>query len=277
MSYSTSLPAGYTALITGASAGLGAEFARQMAPEAGTLVLVARRRERLDVLKEELTLTRPKLRVFTFVHDLNDPAAIEALLAELKAKEIAIDYLVNNAGLGDLGTFESAPWPRIQSMLRVNMEALTALTHALLPGMIQRKSGAVLNVASTAGFLPLPTFAVYAATKAYVNSFTEALAIEVRPHGVTITALCPGPVATEFGDVATRPNSGREFGPVKALYVSAEQVVREALAGVRKGKVRIIPGLQVRLGALFLELFPTPVKRVFLNRAGRLNAKPKQV
>lgn len=272
MAQTTTLPAGFTALITGASAGLGAEFARQLAPEAGMLVLVARRQERLEALKEELTLQNAALRVHLFVGDLNDPAAVDRLKADLDGNGIAVDYLVNNAGLGDLGTFETSEWTRVQSMLRVNMEALTALTHALLPGMIARKRGVILNVASTAGFLPLPTFAVYGATKAYVNSFSEALAIELRPHGITVTALCPGPVSTEFGDVATRANSGRKFGPVKALYVSAEQVVREALAAARRGRVRVIPGLQVRVGALFLECIPTPVKRLFLGLADRLSS-----
>lgn len=271
MANTTSLPAGYTALITGASAGLGLEFARQLAPTAGTLILVARREDRLQALKEELTLGHHALRVHISSCDLSNPAAVTGLLAELHSCEFAVDLLINNAGHGDLGTFETSEWPRIQSMLRVNMEALTALTHALLPGMIQRKRGAILNVASTAGFLPLPTFAVYAATKAYVCSFSEALAIELRHYGITVTALCPGPVATEFGDVASRANSNRKFGPVKSLYVPAEQVVREALDGLRRGKPRVIPGLQVRVGALLLEFIPTPVKRLFLSLAGSAN------
>lgn len=261
------LPNGYTALITGASAGLGAEFALQLAPEAGRLLLVARRLERLEVLKEELTLKYPELHVILFAVDLREPKAIEALLVELKDKNIEVDFLINNAGLGDVGTFESSDDERIYSMLRVNMEALTTLTHALLPPMIAKKQGAILNVASTAGFLPLPTFAVYAATKAYVCSFTEALAIEMRHKGVTVTALCPGPVATEFGDVATRANSKRKFAPVKALYVPADQVVREALAGLKRGHVRVIPGTLVRIGALFLEWIPTPLLRLVLRFA----------
>ncbi len=225
------LPSGFTALITGASAGLGAEFARQLSSCAGTLVVVARRLDRLEALKEELTLQHPALRVLLCEVDLNDPQGVPQLLENLKERQMEIDLLVNNAGLGDVGTFESSDWSRVQSMLRVNVEALTALAHGLVPRMVARKHGAILNVASTAGFLPLPTFAVYAATKAYVCSFSEALAIELRPKGISVTALCPGPVATEFGEVATRANSKRNFAPAKALYVPTEQVVREAFDG----------------------------------------------
>jgi uncharacterized protein len=271
------LPDGFTALITGASSGLGAEMARQVATEARVLILVARRLDRLGVLKEELTLQHPDLHVYLCQVDLNDPKSIEQLLDYLKDKSIAVDFLINNAGLGDLGTFQSSDWPRVRSMLLVNIEALTALTHALLPGMLRRGKGAILNVASTAGFLPLPTFAVYGATKAYVCSFSEALAVELRQSGVTVTSLCPGPVSTEFGEVATRPNSRRKFAPVKALYVPAVQVVREALDGVRRRKVRVIPGGLVRAGALFLEFIPTPVKRFFLRWADRFSGPEKPV
>lgn len=269
----THLPPDYTALITGASAGLGTEFARQLAATAGTLILVARRLDRMEAVREELNIQRPGVRVLLFQLDLNDPQAVPQLLGALRERNLSVDYLVNNAGLGDLGTFETSDWGRVQSMLRVNIEALTALTHALLPGMIERKMGAILNVASTAGFLPLPTFAVYGATKAYVCSFSEALAIEVRKHGITVTALCPGPVATEFGAVATRANSGREFGPVDALYVPVDEVVRQSLEAVRRGQARVIPGALVKVGASLLEIIPMPVLRFFYRIASGLNSK----
>lgn len=271
MSNPTPLPSQFTALITGASAGLGAEFARQLAPAAGTLILVARRLERLEVLKEELTLLHPQLRVVLFQLDLAEPQSVPGLVEVLRDKKLPVDYLVNNAGLGDLGTFESSDWTRVQAMLRVNIEALTALTHALVPGMIARKQGVILNVASTAGFLPLPTFTVYAATKAYVCSFSEALAAELSVHGIIVTALCPGPVSTEFGEVATRPNSARKFAPVEALYVPAEEVVRQALDAARRGQHRVIPGALVKAGALLLEILPVPLIRALYRIASKFS------
>jgi short-subunit dehydrogenase len=202
-----------TVLITGASAGLGAEFARQLAPEAKTLILTARRAERLDALKKELIAQNSELEVYIVVADLSQPEGVDELLLYLTKNILSVDFLVNNAGFGDVGTFETSDWSKIRSMLRVNIEALTALTHALLPGMLARKNGAILNVASTAGMLPLPTLGVYAATKAYVCSFSEALRAEVKNRGVTVTALCPGPVETEFNSVASRPNSSRSMRP----------------------------------------------------------------
>ena len=199
---------GCTALITGASSGLGAEFARQLAPDVHALVLVARRLERLDGLKRELESAHKNLTIYIYGADLGIEDQRVAFVEWLASQNLKVHFLINNAGLGDQGTFDSSDWNRIRAMLEVNISALTHLTHLLLPSMTLSGRAAILNVSSVAGFLPLPSIAVYAATKAYVTSLSEALAIELRPKGITVTALCPGPVATEFNYVARRPGVG---------------------------------------------------------------------
>src|ERR1700720_4377090 len=197
---------GCSALITGASAGIGREFARQLATRARALFLVARREQRLNELRDELRDRNPQLNVHVRVVDLCDKLQIDELVRWLEQNKIDIDFLINNAGLGDYGPVATSDFERDDRIIQVNVAALTFLTRLLLPQMIQRKRGAILNVSSSAGFLPIPGMAVYAASKAFVNSFTEALRAELQPNsGVNITALCPGPVHTEFGDVAKRP------------------------------------------------------------------------
>jgi short-subunit dehydrogenase len=257
-------------LITGASAGLGAEFARQLAPEAKTLILTARRSDRLEELKKELIAKYPKLEVYTPTFDLSQPAAVDELVLYLTKNVLKVDFLINNAGFGDIGTFETSDQNKIRDMIRVNIEALTTLSHALLPDMLAQKNGAILNIASTAAMLPLPTFAVYAASKAYVGSFSEALRMEVKDRGVTVTALYPGPVETEFGQVASRPSSSRAFAPPKSLLVSPEKVVSAALAGVLAGHARVIPGLLVKLGILPLEIVPMPIIRLIMASSAKM-------
>ncbi|HEY5770091.1 MAG TPA: SDR family oxidoreductase, partial [Terrimicrobium sp.] len=198
---------GCTALITGASSGLGVEFARQLAPHAHSLVLVARRLERLDALKAELESLHSNLRVLVYGADLGREDQRLAFVNWLPSQDVKIDFLINNAGLGDRGAFESSDWNRVRSILEVNISALTHLIHLLLPSMMLGGRAAILNVSSVAGFIPLPNTAVYAASKAYVTSLSEALAIELRPRGITVTALCPGPISTEFHEVASRPGN----------------------------------------------------------------------
>jgi len=236
---------GCTALITGASSGLGAEFARQLAPYARGLVLVARRKDRLEELAAELQSIHPALDVRTYVADLSDSGQREALAAWTASEKIGIDFLINNAGLGDHGEFASSKWSRVKAMLDVNISALTHLTHLLVPAMIRSGRAAVLNVSSVAGFFPLPHMAVYSATKAYVTSFSEALAIELRPQGITVTALCPGPVPTEFFDVATREgeqDAADHFKTFPAFVVSPQEAVLAGLRAVAKDRARVVPG-----------------------------------
>ena len=251
---------GCNGLITGASAGIGREFARQLADRARSLVLVARREQRLSELRDELRNRNPQLNVHVRVVDLCDKSQIDELVRWLEKEKIDIDLLINNAGLGDYGSFATSDPEREDRIIQVNIVALTLLTRRLLPQMIAR-SGAILNVSSSAGFLPIPRMAVYAASKAYANSFSEALRAELHGTGVTVTALCPGPVHTEFGDVAKRPGGQPERGP-EFVYVSVEKTVRDALAAVAADRPLIIPGLFMKLGMFLVRITPMSILRL---------------
>jgi uncharacterized protein len=256
-----------TILITGASSGLGAEFARQLAPRARCIILAARRLDRLESLAAEIS--RSGLAVHCLTVDLGLEDDTQRFLSELAALGPKIDVLINNAGVGDHGLFEESDWPRVQSMIEVNVRALTQVTHAVLKDLILSERGAILNVSSIASLLPLPQMAVYAATKAYVTSFSEALRAELRGTGVSVTALCPGPVDTEFFTIAERPGSnGAQMAP-EAFKVPAEQVVREGLAAVEFDCARVIPGWIVFLTMTLAASVPLFVLRFFLNRRGR--------
>ena len=221
------------ALITGASAGLGVDFARQLSAKGHRLVLVARRLDRLEALAKELGNAR------AVSCDLAQPGATAALMADLADHDEVVETLINNAGFGLAGRFAELDGARQRQMIDLNCGALTELAHAVLPGMTERKSGAILNLASTAAFQPGPGMAVYFATKAFVLSFSEALHEEVKRHGVTVTALCPGPTATEFGEVA-----GWGGHPmIDLLSAKAEGVVAAGLAAVGKRRAVIIPGV----------------------------------
>jgi short-subunit dehydrogenase len=250
---------GCSALITGASAGIGREIARQLAPRARSLVLVARRRRRLEELRDELS--NPNLNIHVRVVDLANRAQLDELVDSLQPDKIDIDFLINNAGLGDYGSFATSDPDRDDRIIQVNIAALTLLTRRLLPQMIASKRGGILNVSSSAGFLPIPGMAIYAASKAYVNNFSEALRMELRGTGVTVTALCPGPVHTEFGDVATRPGGQPERGP-KFVYVSVEKTVRDALAAVQGDRPLVIPGLVMKLVMFFVRITPMSILRL---------------
>lgn len=260
---------GSSALITGASAGIGREFARQLAGRAGSLVLVARRLERLEELRDELTKRDPNLNVHVRAIDLSKAGEVGELCGWLEREKIAIDFLINNAGLGDRGAFVTGDPERIQEMMAVNVVALTALTRALLPAMMEKKRGAILNVSSSAGFLPIAGFAVYAATKAYVTNFSEALRAETRGTGVTVSAVCPGPVHTEFTQVANRRPGRREKSGPEFTHVSVEAVVRSALSAIERDKPLVIPGLIMKIGMLLVRLTPRPLLRL----ASRFSAK----
>jgi len=256
------------ALITGASSGLGREFARQLAGRARSLVLVARREQRLSELRGELTQHHPNLVVHIRETDLADLAQLKELVAWLEREKINVDLLINNAGLGDSGPFATSDLKRNEQMMLVNMVALTSLTRHLLPQMIARKRGGILNVSSSAGFLPIPGFAVYAASKAYVTSFSEALRTELRGAGVSVCALCPGPVHTEFQEVAKRPGGHPDSGP-ESVYVSVEQVVHDALAALDADRPLAIPGFAMKLGMFLVRITPMPI----LRWASRFSAK----
>jgi uncharacterized protein len=260
---------GCHALVTGASAGIGREFARQLGGRAAKLVLVARRRARLEELRAELLGRHPNLQVEMRPTNLSQSVAVDTLISWATTQKPVLDFLINNAGLGDLGAFATADPERVDAMMQVNMVALTRLTRALLPGMIAQKRGAILNVSSSASFLPIPNFAVYAATKAYVTSFSEALRSELRGTGISVTALCPGPVRTEFMEIAQRSPDGVTRAPELA-HVPVEEVTSAALRALERNRPIVIPGTLMKLGMAIVRLTPMPVLRM----ASRWTAKP---
>ena len=259
---------GCRALITGASAGIGYEFARQLAPRAASLVLIARRKDRLEELRDELNKQNPSLKIEVRKVDLSDQVQVDAFCEWIIREKVAIDLLINNAGLGDTGRFATGDATRLKEIMNVNMIALTLLTRCVLPQMIARKGGAILNVSSSAGFLPLPRVAVYAASKAYVTSFSEALRAELHGTGVNVTALCPGPVHTEFSDVAQRANARRAKSP-EIAHVSVERVVRDSLAAVERDRPIVIPGFLMKLGMILVRLTPMPLLRLVAQISGK--------
>lgn len=233
--------AGTTVVITGASSGIGMEIARGLARRGYPLTLVARRRDRLEDLADELRSAHP-ITADVAPLDLNHSAARRELLEMLQSRPIA--GLVNSAGFGTNGLFQSLPLYREQDQVIVNVLALTELTHAVLPAMITRGSGAVLNIGSIAGFQPLPGAAVYSATKAYVQTFSEAVHEGLRGTGVSCTALCPGPVPTEWWEVAG------EQPPGGMAQVSAADVAEAGVTGMLDGKRLVVPGLVPKLTGL---------------------------
>jgi short-subunit dehydrogenase len=256
---------GCNALITGASAGIGREFARQLARRARSMILVARREDRLAELRDELQLQHPNLVVQIRQVDLADLAQLHELMEWLDRERIDVDVLVNNAGLGDSGPFATSDPIRNEQMTLVNVVALTSLTRHVLPQMIAKRRGGVLNVSSSAGFVPMPGSAVYAATKAYVTSFSEALRAELHGTRVSVCALCPGPVRTEFQQVAQRPDGRPEIGP-EFVLVPVEQVVRDAIKGLESHRPIVIPGFAMKLAMLLARLTPMPLLRLLLRR-----------
>ena len=252
------------ALITGASSGLGEEFALQIAPRVRKLVLVARREALLNDLAERIRSRYPQVAVAVFAADLAHPDGREVLLDTLTECGFIPDLLVNNAGLGDYGEFATAGWEKLRAMLQVNIEALTHLTHQLLPQMILR-GGAIINVSSLASVIPIPDFAVYAATKAYVTSFSEALRIELKEHHIPVLAVCPGPVRTEFGTVARRDESSPGMPARDSFYVPKEQVVRESLRALDRGAARVYPGWKTAAAAMALTTLPIFIVRAVMS------------
>ena len=265
---------GCTALVTGATAGLGEEFARQLAPLARHLILAGRRGERLEELSSLLRKEFPNLVITPFRADLALASERERLTSFITAGEIPLYLLVNNAGLGDLGSFDSADWNRLLAMQELNVTALTHLTHLLLPMLSAQSPSGILNVSSIAGFYPIPEMAVYAATKAYVTCFSESLRMELAPEGITVTVLCPGPSPTEFFTVASR--SGQFISAMDrshpALNTSPGTVVREALAGLQKNRAEVIPNRLLAMLVGASRLLPFPMLRIAI----RLGAGPKK-
>ena len=244
------------AVVTGASSGIGAAFARALRARGERVVLVARRAERLESLARELG-GEPDALVVPL--DLADPAAVQTLQASLESRGVAVDLLVNNAGLGHTAPFETQRRETLRAMLDVNVRAVVELTRAFLPGMRSRGRGRIVNVASNAAFQPVPYLAVYAATKSFVLAFTEGLSEELRGTGVRVQALCPGITATEFLEVA---ETHRGLLVTRMPMMTASEVVRSSLRGLDRGRVRVVPGWPNRLlGFVVQRLAPRGLAR----------------
>jgi len=235
-------------LVTGASAGLGAEFARQCHARGDSLALVARRRDRLEALAAELGGAQ----IFAF--DLAEPGAPGRLLADVAGRGLRVETLINNAGFGKVGEFARLPLAPQLGMIDVNIRALAELAHRVLPAMIERRSGAILNVASTASFQPGPGYAVYFASKAFVLSLSEALHQELKGQGIRISCLCPGPTESEFSQVARGEEGWRRRADTRS-------VVRAGLAGLDRNQAVVVPGLGNKLTAQASRFLPRAAMR----------------
>jgi short-subunit dehydrogenase len=246
---------GSTCLITGASSGIGEEFARQLAALGHGVFLVARREERLRELAAGIEREHG-VRAEIATADLAEPDRRDALVDTVNERGLIVEVLVNNAGFTTVGDVHSNPDRQI-GMVRVNCEAMVALTSAFLPGMVGRGRGAVINVASTAAYQPMPAQAVYAATKAFALSFSEAVSSEVKGAGVTVTALCPGPVATEFVEAGGFKRGVDELPSF--IWSSAKDVAKAGIDGASKGKRVVIPGIANRATASFTRHSPRSV------------------
>jgi short-subunit dehydrogenase len=252
-----------TALVTGASSGIGEAIARELASRGYALTLVARREDRLKALAGELA-EQHGIEAETAKADLGDGGQRDRLATALEKSGRRVDILVNNAGFGAHGEFTRVSRERLTEMVRVNVEAVVDLTGRFLPPMAERGDGAVINIASVASFQPLPGSATYAASKAFVLSFSEAIRTEVRGEGVTVTAVCPGPVRTEFPEAAGM--GAVEDRTPGMVWMSPEDVAREAVDGAARGKRVVVPGALNRAGALAGQHSPRSVALPLINR-----------
>jgi short-subunit dehydrogenase len=255
-----------TVLITGASSGIGLELAKCFASDKSNLVLVARSTAAMETLATELRREH-KVEIYVISADLAQPESPQKIFNELQGRGIAVDVLVNNAGFGLHGGFVELPQARQLEIIQVNVAALVALTGLLLPGMVQRRRGGILNVGSVAGFVPGPHMAIYYASKAFVQSFSEALFEELRGTGVSVTNLCPGPTETNFSQTARTYQS-------RTAQISKMSAAEVAVAGhraFRENRPICVPGAKNILLVLLIKLFPrSTVRRII----GRYN-KPK--
>lgn len=250
-----------TALVTGASAGLGEGFARALAKAGHYLILTARRAGRLEALATDLR-QKHGVTIHVFTADLSEPAAPGELIARVAAAGITINTLVNNAGFGLQGAVADLDVGKQAAMIDVNCRALVVLAHAVLPGMIVRRRGSILNIASTAAFQPGPMFAVYSASKAFVLSFSEALHEEVKKHGIAVAALCPGPTHTEFADVAGM----RQSILFERFAGSPDAVIRDGLTALKANQAVKVSGAMNRLMTESIRFAPRGIVRSLAHR-----------
>lgn len=255
-----------TALITGASSGLGIEFAKIHAAKGDNLVLVARSKDKMNLLKTEIE-KRHDITVYVIGCDLSNQNAPKSVYDELTAQKIQVDYLINNAGFGDFGMYTQCNWAKQLEMINVNITSLAHLTRLFLPYMVKNKYGRILNVASTAAFQPGPTMSVYFASKAFVLSFSEAIANELSATGVSVTALCPGATATSFKTTAMLDSSNLFKGKV----ADSKEVAEFGYKAMMKGKTVAVHGLINRIMAESVRFAP----RKIVTAIARLKLKAK--
>ncbi len=245
----------HTAIVTGASSGIGSELARELARRGHGVTLVARREDRLRALADELAAAHG-VRTEVVAADLSEPESRARIADEVAARGLTVAVLVNNAGLSTTGAVHRGAPDRDIAMIRTDVEAIVHLCSLFLPGMVERGSGAVLNVASTAAFQPLPGQAGYGGSKAFVLSYSRATRAELRGTGVTMTVLCPGPVHTEFAERAGFSQEEATNALPKFMWLSAADVAKTAIKALDKGKAVIIPGFSNRVGAAVAHLTP---------------------
>jgi short-subunit dehydrogenase len=258
---------GGTVLVTGASSGIGMAIAREVAPRAKTIVLVARRVERLQSLRAELVEARGDLRVEVMPCDLAKREDVERLVADVSAKDIEVDVLVNNAGIGVMGFLERTEVAKATFAIDLNVTSLTVLTIGFLSGMVQRNRGGVINISSGFGLATMPMFTVYCGTKHYVTGLTEALVADLAGTKVVATQVCPGPVKTEFEEVMGNETGKKVPGLIE---ISAEQCARASIRGFDSGRALVVPGLIMKIVMLINELSPRFMRRAFASVVGRV-------
>ena len=243
------------ALVTGSSSGIGADIARELAARGHGLILVARREERLRELADSLALTH-NVRAEVIAADLADAESRRALPAEIERRGLTVDILVNNAGFTTMGAVYKAHRDAELAMVHLNVEAVVDLCTLFVAGMVTRHRGAILNTASTAAYQPLPGQAVYAASKSFVLSYGHALGVELKGTGVTVTTLCPGPVATGFAEVAGMSDEEAADSLPRFMWIPAAQVAKAGVEGMAAGRAVVIPGAPNKEGALLAYLVP---------------------
>lgn len=251
------------ALITGASTGIGKELANIHAENNGDLIIIARNKEKLEALKAEL-VGKYAIEVMVIAKDLSASEAPKEIFEAVEHAGIKIDYLINNAGFGGLGKFHERAWQDDLSMINLNIVALTALTRFFLPGFVKNNKGRILNVSSTASFMPGPFQAVYYATKAYVTFFSNAIAEELHDTKVTVTTLMPGATETEFG-----ATSGMDKTPMFEKTASARSVAEDGYKGMLKGKLDVISGLTT-MQKIMISILPFTPKKMILKQVRQM-------
>jgi short-subunit dehydrogenase len=261
------------ALITGASAGIGGAIANELAARGHTVVLVARRKQRLEEMAQRIS-ERHGVRAETIACDVGKPASRARIPGRMTELGLDVDVLINNAGFATNGPFHESDPARELEQVRVLVEAVVGLTSAFLPDMVRRRRGAILNVASTAGMQPLPYSTGYSAAKAYVLTFSEALHQEQRGHGVTVTALAPGPVATDFWEISGwQVMGGQSFERTvpRPAWISAEQAASAGVRGLEAGHRVVVPGLPMRTAMQAARYLPHALKLPVIERVMRGN------